>query len=102
MCSTHHFLKILLDYYTFNETTITLTFRITLHFSYRTKVKLENFQKDGVAPHFIDDVGALKHSISSFLRSITWTLLSEDSKLLHVFCRGHVESSLYWAGGQLR
>jgi hypothetical protein len=31
------------------------------------------------------------HSINTFLRSITWPLLSQDSKVLHVFCRGHVE-----------
>jgi len=80
----------------------TLKFKITLHFGYRTKVKLENFQQDAVAHHSIDDVDSLKYSISSFLRSITWPLLSEDSKILHVLRRGHVEISFYWAGGQLR
>jgi len=42
----------------------TLTFRITLHFCYRTKVKLENFQQQGTASHFSDDVVVLKRSIS--------------------------------------
>jgi hypothetical protein len=76
----------------------TLTLRITLHFSYRTDVKLENFQQHRAAPHFSEDVDVLKHSISSFLRSINWPLLSEDSKVLtfsvgvtsKVPCTGHV------------
>jgi hypothetical protein len=80
----------------------TLILRLTLYFRNWTKENLENFRQDRVIPHYSDDVYVLKHSIRSSQRSITWPLLSQDSKLFHVFCWGHVESALYWAGGQLR